>query len=117
MCSPRNVEMTTSGVSLWCADFRMNRMSSSPLMSVMLMSVTIRSYGPRGRRRIASKPLLASTTSHPPRGPANSAASSTARTKARVEAESSTIKTLRMDPQSKAYYEPERTKATNPLAH
>ena len=38
-------------------DLRMKRMSSSPLMSAMLMSVMMRSYGPRGRRRIASKPL------------------------------------------------------------
>ena len=36
----------------------MKRMSSSPLMSAMLMSVMMRSYGPRGSRRIASKPLL-----------------------------------------------------------
>src|SRR5580698_4279281 len=65
---------------------------------------------------MASKPLLASTTSQPPRGPENSFASSTARTKARVDAESSTIKTLRMDPHSQAYYEPEGAKATNPRA-
>ena len=37
-------------------------------MSAMLMSVMMRSYGPRGRRRMASKPLLASTTSQPPCG-------------------------------------------------
>ena len=90
------VEMMTRGVSLWRSDLRMNWMSSRPLMSPMLMSVTMRSYGPRGRRRIASKPLAASTTSMPPSGVANDSSSRIARTSARVEAESSTTSTLRI---------------------
>src|SRR5580658_2627567 len=66
-------------------------------MSVMLMSVMMRSYGPRGSRRMASNPLLASITSVPPWTEVKSVPSRTARTKARAETESSTTKTRRIE--------------------
>src|ERR1041385_8084996 len=65
-------------------------MSSSPLMSGMLMSVMTRSYGPRGRRRSASKPPPASTTSTSPR--ALLPDSSAVRTNERMLNESSTTR-------------------------
>ncbi len=67
-------------------------------MSAMLMSVMMRSYGPRGSSRMASKPLLASTTSHAPNPVVNASSSRMALTNARAAFESSTTSTLRMLP-------------------
>jgi hypothetical protein len=55
--------MRSTGVSRCWSLLRMKRTSSRPLMFGMFTSVMTRSYGPRGSRRSASKPLAASTTS------------------------------------------------------
>src|SRR4051812_36758727 len=90
------VEMIKIGVVLWASLFLMNEISSRPLMSGMLMSVTTRSHAPRGNRRSASNPLWASTTSSSPKAADDVSA---ALTKARMLAESSTSSTRRIEGQ------------------
>src|SRR5580658_6569150 len=70
-------------------------------MSAMLMSVMMRSYGPRGSSLMASNPHDASTTWQPPKGPANVSSSRAARTNALADAESSTTSTFRI---AQSYY-------------
>ena len=86
-------------------------------MSAMLMSVTMRSYGPAGQKahRVEAAARLDDLA------PAQWACELWCLENGPHESTGGgrvlDNKTLRMDPHSKAYYEPERTKATNPLAH
>ena len=88
------VEMMTTGMSASAAELRMYLMSSRPWMPGMLMSVTQSENDSRESSCSASTPFLASTTSMAPAASAKVGSSRMPRTSARVEAESSTTRTL-----------------------